>query len=436
MYNEISGPAKIERYQFKLDSNWTIVNVPKDIPLNTAKNNVHNFLTNIASLEIPTSLKCNLNCDYCYIREKWIKNIDVDLETVKILLDNGLNKILYYNREKKNQLNLCSWGAEPLCNLKTLELLVDTCINNGIKFSTSTNATIVNEKIKEIFTKIFKNGLTETIQVSLDGPAEIQNLHRKTLSGKDTFDSVISFIEMLNDIQKELNINHRLFTICGTIELNEDTPEAFIKSAKWFLDKKSPVYSRIIPIRLENSIQFNRKLSEIFVETIRQFLKFAEEYYNTTGQAVIDYYTAKLFLNTDRINGCTSCSAMRSQAAVDVDGSIYMCHGPITSPKIKPYTHFGNVLDGIIDFSSMISNIDYTISDKLYSAICKECPLISSPDITGFLCHSCPIINLLYNGNFVHYDHFRCEAYKNSLPYFRKIFEIFKKAEEKNNEKE
>lgn len=428
MYGNIKGVAKMTSYNSKLNDYWSITNIPDDIPEYVAKENVNNFLTGIVAFEVPSSLKCNLDCDYCYIREKWKKNTYISIDDIKNIIKLGIDNIINFNYKNNDEHAITSWGAEPLCNLDSLEFMIDECIKNKLKFSMSTNGTIVNDRVKQLMHKLFANGLTNSIQVSLDGPAEIHNLHRKTISGKDTFDNLVMFLNMLNEIQAELKIDHRLFTICGTLEINEDTTDLFMKSVKWFSDPSCIAFNRIIPIRLENSLTYNRKSKEIFIKTIQKFHEYAIDYYRDTGISILDFYTARLFESQDRVTGLPSCSAMRSQLAIDDDGSLYMCHGPITSTKIKPYTWFGNLFDGVIDYCALISNIDYKNSPLLYSAVCMSCPL-TEPDITGSICITCPINNLLFNGNFIHYDHFRCEAFKECLPYFRDIHRIFKESE-------
>ena len=90
----------------------------------------------------------------------------------------------------------------------------------------------------------------------------------------------------------------------------------------------------------------------------------------------MDYYTSKLFETVS----CTSrnanpfCSAMDTQVAIDLDGSIYPCHGPITTPTYKPWLWFGNLFDKTISYTKWVRNIHYQFT-QWNKAKCTDCPV-------------------------------------------------------------
>ena len=243
----------------------------------------------------------------------------------------------------------------------------------------------------------------------------------------------MKFVEILHNISVNLNMYSkydRIYHFTGTCTLDKETPQNFLEITKFFTDRNNElIYDEYVPSRMENSLSYTKDNCTQFVKTFEDFYK----YICTVNYPIIDYYTSKLFLETCRVDGLPRCSAMRTSLALDEDGSLVMCHHPLDNTNNKLIMTFGNLIDGYIDYKSLISNIDYFNADYLHSAICENCSLTDS-DITGSICSNCPPNNFLINNNHVKYDHYKCKAYRETLPIFRKIFErytLMKRIEEK-----
>lgn len=428
MLGLIDGPGKLESHDpIKLDDYWTIVNIPSDIPIETARKHIHNFLTRIVSLTLPTSYICNLRCDYCFIRQMWRKNHVVSNDVILNLGELSIKHIINYNNKNNKENNISLWGAEPFCNLNLLDKVIDLCINNGCNVSTSTNGSIIDGQVIELLTKMFSNNILNNIQISLDGPKHVHDKHRKTIDGSGSYDNIMKFIDILNNISSNLNINNRLYSFNGTIMLNEDTPKIFLDAAKFFTDKNNKdIYSSFVPVRIESVISYTKKNYEQFIKTIQIFYDFI----CSVDYPIIDSYTNNLFNTTERIDGLPRCSAMRTALAVDEDGSLVMCQHPLDNTNLKSIMTFGNLLEGVLNYTSVVSNLDYFNANYLHSSICKMCSL-TDDDIKGSICHICPPNVFESNENHVNYDHFKCKAFQDSLPIFRKIWERYSLLKEK-----
>lgn len=124
---------------------------------------------NILTFIIKLTDKCNLDCDYCYEKDKYSKVRNLSVEQAVTIF----NKIRYYLRhdtDKKYHINLIWHGGEPLL-IKPEDL--DEIFRNATKIiapeakrfqqNLQTNATLLNNEYIDIFKK---NGIQ--LGISLD----------------------------------------------------------------------------------------------------------------------------------------------------------------------------------------------------------------------------------------------------------------------------
>ncbi|NCC70277.1 hypothetical protein EOM09_01710 [bacterium] len=428
------GPAHIKSKEVKLNDYWKIVNIPLDIPSNTAINNIKSFLSEIVAIEIPSSLMCNCNCLYCYIREKWLKNTLVTVEEIKKITELSWKHILCFDDDNKKEKVISSWGAEPFCNVPTLDYLVDFCIDNKMIINFSTNGTILNESIKKMIYKYYKNCVEKNMpiksfQISLDGPKNIQDKYRPMYSGESNYDHVIKFIDFLEEVQRELGICQQLYSLCSTIYLSDSEEESlqiYKESIDFFTNKSERrFYNPILPIRIENSKNFTKKDADLFYKIIETSTEFLIEKSEKVKEGFLDNYASKLFLDSGRIDGWPRCSAMNTQVSVDIDGTLYPCHGPITTSFLKPFLAFGNLIDGIIDYRRFISVLDGIYSDITFKSVCKNCEI--GKTCAGNICFSCTPVALANNYEPVNFNIHMCNIFQKCFPLWKKQYEQFLK---------
>jgi len=103
-------------------------------------NNNHseqNFLITNNLIIVPT-LRCNLNCDYCYV-DKNSKKKDMDFETVK----KAIGYFFTHNKEKR----ITFYGGEPLLNLELIKKVVSYTDKLEPTYSIYTNALKIDNEI-------------------------------------------------------------------------------------------------------------------------------------------------------------------------------------------------------------------------------------------------------------------------------------------------
>ena len=137
---------------------------------------------NLDLILMPT-FTCNMACDYCYILDKCAGVMEISTARRAIEQD------MEYN-DAKAPTNVYWHGAEPLlagidffreiCDWTTRKYGLDS-IHHHIQ----TNGTLLNEAWYELFIQYHI-----TTGISLDGPQELNDGHRKFPSGKGSFDVV------------------------------------------------------------------------------------------------------------------------------------------------------------------------------------------------------------------------------------------------------
>ena len=408
---------------------WKVIEVPFDVDVEVAKEEISRFLNKICALEIPTSLRCNLRCSYCYIEDPRMKNKDVSKNSVNDILKRASTifpKLMKENVTEKEKVHVSPWGAEPFMNIDTLETVYEFCHNTYGKgkymVGTSTNGTIWSDRISNFFTNLIKDDAIEQLQISLDGPPEVHDRYRRYANGNPSFKDIEKFTFKFRSLMASLGVNKKIDHFCSTIHLTDkffpeiwrDTADFFSTPDKWW--STFP----FLPMRMSGENMDNNLEIERFIKA--QFLtaklsKSKQE----KGIKVVDFYTARLFgeISCKSKNAFPYCSAMNTQIGVDIDGSMYPCHGAITTPTYKPFLWFGNIFDGVLSYQKIIRNIHYQFGSILTRAKCSSCPVYNFS--SGNICWSCAAHNLAMSGNPLIDNINKCIAYSESFKYWVQI---------------
>jgi radical SAM protein with 4Fe4S-binding SPASM domain len=423
---EYKGAATVASKEMKFGP-WNIIDIPKDIDDKKVYNEVKLFLNKICAIEIPTSLKCNLRCRYCYIDDLRMKNKDVSkIDVEKILQESSkmFPGMMRENLHDKNKAHLTSWGAEPFVNINTLESMYEYCHEyygkDKYQLGLSTNGTIWTDRIKQLIINLYNDGALKEIQISLDGPPDVQNKNRPYVNGKPSFDSVKDFTLNFIDLMTELKVKENKHHFCSTIHLQDDDfVNMWIESAKFFSEPNQWYTSPYLPMRMSGEDMYGEKEINKFIEAQKQMVDVVKERVKN-GIPIFPFYTSKLFgdISCKSKNANPFCSAMNTQIGIDLDGSLYPCHGPITSPTYKPWLWFGNLFDKTISYKKLIRNIYYQYNNW-NRAKCTSCLIYHYS--SGSICWSCGSHNLSVSGEPTIDNIMKCKAYNKSFPYWVEI---------------
>lgn len=159
----------------------------------------------ITSFLIKATARCNLNCDYCYVfnhaDQSW-KKMPAALSSEN---QGHLAKRIgsYALEEKLDECLILFHGGEPLLigveRLIEMARLIKKEISPKTKvyFSLQTNGTLLN---KERLEALIKENIG--VSLSLDGPKEVNDLHRLTPKANSSFDKVITAYNLLKEYPK------------------------------------------------------------------------------------------------------------------------------------------------------------------------------------------------------------------------------------------
>lgn len=344
---------------------------------------------------------CNLQCEYCFADHGtfWGEKKLMNFETAKKSIDklfgiNSNNFILFY-------------GGEPFLNYSLMRDVVEYGYRNGlnIKYTTISNGTVMNNAIKEF---VYKNFFT--LQLSLDGPKEINDLQR--CGGLESVhDRVLETLEQLKSRAYPLSIKciitkksvNKLNDIMDYLSSLGVGSIAFAEAS--FLPTDSEFYI--------SDSEYEDCISELAHILVRNLNQIASGDKTPLINPIFDILRS-LITKTRKVN---YCSAGREYVAVTAEGDVYPCHGFVGIDEFK----MGNVHEegfpgeSYAEIKNIFENLDVCASEE-----CSAC-------WARFLCGGdCAAHSYIYNNDLSKPTKRRCIMVKSILEaLLPEIAEIF-----------
>jgi len=270
---------------------------------------------NFFFIDINTTTTCNLRCKYCI--EPFKESKDIDNETIEKFIKR-IDELLLSNFMQAYQgITLGFWGGEPTLNPKIMKKLISYYENNDkIRFLVYSNGYKIDhirpliEQFKD--RKLPNNSPKIFYQISYDGK-EAHAYNRLSKTGKDTVDEVRKSIHWAI----EQNIP---FSIKSTI--NRETFHLMDKcyeDIRELMEGKNSSYFPTIDYLT------NIKVTE---EDKKRYYQDMEKSLVNIAEKEIDYYRKhKRFFFYWFNENKSLCAAGSHGLAMDIDGTIYKCHG-------------------------------------------------------------------------------------------------------------
>lgn len=292
-------------------------------------------------LTINPTLACNFACPYCF--EEDHRNI--------YMSENTENEIIEFIKQYKSitNINVTWFGGEPLLAFSRIESLTKKIIELGINYKAGiiSNGYLLNKEIASNFESLHIN----SIQITLDGLADIHDSRRRLKSGGRTFDKILSNIGILNEISPQTKVLIR-------VNIDKTNMDDFVDLYK-LIQSKQYHNTYISPAFVDDISQQNMNPC-IFNQTDKaEFIKGLLIKYN------LDF--SLLYPSSSR-HEC----AVRNPFSVVIgpEGELYKCWNDVGN-KNRIYGY----LNGTITNESVL--LDYLMrADPFEDKKCRRCKFI------------------------------------------------------------
>lgn len=321
---------------------------------------------------ITTNVTCNLNCVYCYEKDKSLTET-FSVETAK----NTLEKTLSTTTSRGTLINF--HGGEPFISFDKIKSLCEWAWSQNFPerftFFATSNGTLIHGEIQEWLTK-HKNQFI--VGLSLDGTREMQNANRS-----NSYDKI--------DIDFFVKTWPRQGVKVTISPLTINTLAEGIK----FIHNKG---FRDIRANLAQMMEWDSKYENIYAEQLNLLSQFYLEHPEIECCSL--FHVPFHALKNHNIKKW--CAVGTDMEAVDVDGKKYPCH--LFFPSVCGLEKAKNAL-----------NIDFSQFSNYTSKECMDCPFLA-------ICPTCYGSNYIERGNISHRDMNLCKLEKKRF----KIVSLFK----------
>ncbi|HPG41154.1 MAG TPA: SPASM domain-containing protein [bacterium] len=337
---------------------------------------------------------CNFRCSYCFANQGLYRKDRryMDWKTAKATVDFLIAKANPDMKKKKVRLEL--FGGEPLMNMPVIRKLVayreEVKEKTGFEIGMSlpTNGLLLTKQRLD-----FCDEHQIGVQVSIDGPPEIQDRYRKLANGEGSYAAIIDNVKRL--IAKRKKINARATIGRNDVHLLEVAKHLIdeVGFASVFIAESTGVEgcSGTASNTAVDLQEINSQLYDVAEEYIRRARNGEVYNLNPFAHAVSRLWNPKI--KND------ACGAGKGYLTVAVDGSLYPCMRFI---DMKEY-YLGNVFDG---------EINEAIRDKFYNNTVdskEEC----SHCWGRYLCGgSCVFLPIEYHGSLDKQPQEICDTYR------------------------
>lgn len=334
--------------------------------------------------------ECTLDCSYCYIHKCKGK---MSLSTAKA----AIHKILNTCRKNNcDQLVIRFAGGEPMMEFDMLKQIVKYVhsVRGKIdaRFSILTNGTIVNEEFIN-----FVKSENIRLGISLDGIGKYNDKNRYFISGKGSYDCVITNIQKLLDagIKPGIMLTVNSDNIDGLYEFTEKMIEMgmlFRFSLERDIDTGKP-----------SILKSEDKLINVVLSCIDLMMDAINK-----GNTKFSFQLGDVYFHKPAKR---SCGAIQNSCAIGHDGKIGACGMGLSKPFMNIFDE-GDLLQSLHENQKEFMNTTvYDIEE------CKNCQWRNS------CANACPLQTKSTYGKYKHLSPY-CNFYKQVIPKLVKMYAL------------
>lgn len=317
--------------------------------------------------------QCNLNCSYCYIKEK--KNRNMSFEKAKeiirpfLLTDDGIIDIIFM-------------GAETLMAESEIRKIVEWAEqgswNRNFRFFGSTNGTLLTDELKQW---LFSHRQSIVLGLSYDGLPSVQQLNRGCGPEID-----LDFFINTWPVQPV------------QMTINSESVHQMAAGVRYLLEKGAVVHPNVA----YEEEQWNQKEIREYGRQLNQLIAYYASYKSYPCITQFQHDLIEYAKNLETMpHQPKVCGAGNGYQVFDVDGTSYPCH--ILSPLVLRNDKLEQIKQGI-----------FTKTCEYSDPRCYGCPYCNS-------CSSCLACNYIYRDSFARRDITHCKIMHLEVRAFMKM---------------
>ena len=302
------------------------------------------------SVVIAPTLDCNFDCEYCYEKNAYKK---------QVFSQESIDSIFRYINYRKNDLaslNLVWTGGEPLLKTDLIDTITSQIINQiegtGIAFTSYiiTNGYLLTSETLEMLNR----NQIYTLQITLDGTEDEHNKSRPHVSGRGTFSAILS------NIEKNYNLINKLII---RINVDKENDKNYLELSKII---KKLDHDRKIKINVSKIEDTNNSYDCKRCYNNDEFINFQlNEVYKIDESLIRDLYPKR------RNRYCLADGLY--DMVISPDGLIYKCWADLGFAEnavgdINRFISF-------IDRSTLFDYYDFDPTNDLDCKVCKFLPV-------------------------------------------------------------
>lgn len=336
-----------------------------------ATNNVDKIINRgVNFLILQTTQQCNFKCRYClYTRDNNINRTHNNIEMSWNVAKKSVDFLFDHSKDAK-LVKISFYGGEPLLNFELIKKVVEYAENRfvtkNIDFQMTNNGSLINKDVA-----IFLIEHNFHIMISLDGPPNIQNKHRKFYeNGNDTYDIVKHNI----DIVRELSETYFKNNVSFNPVLMKDEPYQMVLDYFTNLGvEKEKVHCSYAHMAGIDYIEGNMR-RDLVDSNYSDFTNYMNREYIASAKMVMNKHSS--IPEMWHPNG--PCIPSINRLFIDVHGNLYPCEKVLETSCAT----IGNIYDGFnIERVKQMMNIG-----KITEEDCKQCWAMRFCDICVSKC--------------------------------------------------
>lgn len=275
-------------------------------------------MTYFSSANLVLTKNCNLKCPYCFVeKENIFMSEEIMKKSVEFLVNGAIK-----NNDKTVSIGF--FGGEPTLAINQMDYIVDYTLayldkiklERNIKilpnFNITTNGMIFDDKFEKLLLKIYKIQGFCGVQLSYDGPPEIETQNRPSKSGETSGNLMEKNIERIIQFT-EYNKIPIIGNFCVHNVISKKTLPNLEETYNYFINKGFPIWH--YPLPEENWEENDYHIYEEQMEKIVE---------------LISNVNPELFINISnfRMNPTCgpTCQAGVKFCGIMPNGDIYPCH--------------------------------------------------------------------------------------------------------------